>query len=63
MEVELKNPGKLLKAIDVAHVLNVSKAFAYQLMQKGSIPTVKIQGARRVRQEDLLRFIEENVSK
>lgn len=56
-------PESLLKASQVARILNISRAFAYQLMQKGVIPTVKILGARRVRSEDLSRFIEENVSK
>lgn len=52
----------LLKASDIARILNISKAFAYQLMQKGDIPTVKIGGARRVRPEDLERYIQENIS-
>lgn len=54
---------KLLKAKQVAETLNVSRAFAYRLMQTGMIPTVKIQGAKRVMQDDLLRFIQENKSK
>jgi excisionase family DNA binding protein len=54
---------KLLRASEVAEILDVSRAFAYQLMQKGILPTVKILGARRVRPEDLTRFIQENISK
>jgi excisionase family DNA binding protein len=61
MAIQIQPPEKLLKAVQVAEILNVSRAFAYQLMQKGVIPTVKILGARRVRHEDLLRFIQENV--
>jgi excisionase family DNA binding protein len=63
MEVitETRLPSRLLKATEVAQILNVSKAFVYQLMQKGELPTVKILGARRVRTEDLSRFIEENI--
>ena len=60
--IQIQPPEKLLKAVQVAEILNVSRAFAYQLMQKGLIPTVKILGAKRVRQEDLLRFIQENIS-
>ncbi len=63
MSLDLRPPERLLKAVQVAQILNVSRAFAYQLMRKGVIPTVKILGARRVRQEDLHRFIQENVSK
>lgn len=55
---ELPNP--LLKAGDVARVLNISKAFAYHLMNSGKLPTVRIEGARRVRLVDLQRYIEEN---
>lgn len=57
---QLPNIERLLRATDVAEVLNVSPAFAYQLMQKGQIPSVRIGGARRVRLEDLTRFIEKN---
>ena len=58
-----QNIERLLRAKEVADILSVSTAFVYQLMQKGLIPTVKILGARRVRSEDLQRFIQESVSK
>lgn len=48
----------LYKAGDVAAILKVSRSFAYRLMQKGSLPTVKIGKTRRVRAEDLLAYIE-----
>jgi excisionase family DNA binding protein len=51
-------PEKLLKAIEVAETLNVSRAYAYRLMQQGKIRTVIIGRARRVRPEDLTLFIE-----
>lgn len=51
----------LLKAKDIARILNISRAFAYRLMQTGEIRTVKIGGARRVRKSDLVTFIEENI--
>lgn len=51
-------PEKLLKAFEVAEILNISPAFAYRLMQKGRIRTVAIEGARRVRPEDLRLYIE-----
>ena len=63
MNYEVQSPTKLLKAVQVAEILNVSRAFAYQLMQKGLIPTVKILGARRVCPEDLNRYIQQNKSK
>jgi len=50
----------LLKGNDVARMLNISRAFAYQLMRQGEIPTVKIGNAVRVRKEDLLAYIDQN---
>lgn len=41
----------LLKGNDVARMLNISRAFAYQLMRQGEIPTVRIGNAVRVRKE------------
>ena len=50
----------LLKAKDVAEILQISRAMAYNLMQRGEIPTVRIGKARRVRPEDLIKYIESN---
>ena len=52
---------KLLRAIEVARILNVSRAFAYRLMQQGRIRTVVISKTRRVRLEDLNDFIEKSL--
>lgn len=57
-----KLPERLLKASEVAEILNVSKAFAYQLMQQGKIRTVVMQSARRVRPKDLAAFIEASLN-
>jgi excisionase family DNA binding protein len=51
-------PQRLLTAVEIARLLNISRAFAYQLMKRGKIRTVSMEGARRVRPEDLLQFIE-----
>jgi excisionase family DNA binding protein len=59
---EFNYSEKLLRAVDVAEILNISRAFAYQLMQRGDIRTVFIGGARRVRPEDLRKYIEESLS-
>ena len=53
----------LLKAKDVAEILQISRAMAYSLMQRGEIPTVRIGKARRVRPEDLIKYIESNTNK
>ena len=52
------NRDELLTASDVARILNVSLAFAYQLMQRGEIPTVHLGRSRRVRPSDLEDFID-----
>lgn len=53
----------LLKAKEVAKILKISRAMAYTLMQRGEIPTVRIGKARRVRPEDLIKYIESNTYK
>lgn len=50
----------LLKAKDVAEILQISRAMAYNLMLRGEIPTVRIGKCRRVRPEDLIKYIESN---
>lgn len=54
--------SKLLRAAEVAQILNVSRAFAYRLMQQGKIRTVAIAKSRRVRPADLQDFIDKNLS-
>ncbi len=49
---------QLLKAADVARVLNVSVPMAYRLMQRGEIPVVRINSAVRVKPSDLQAYIE-----
>ena len=55
-------PTPLLKATDIAEMLNISRAFAYRLMKQGDIPTVQIGRAVRVRPSDLHSYILQNVS-
>lgn len=47
----------LLTAEQVAELLNCSKAAVYAWAQEGSIPSVKINGARRFIKEDILDWI------
>ncbi len=48
----------LMKAAEVASILQISRALAYRLMQQGQIPTVRIGGIRRVWSTDLYELIE-----
>jgi len=58
---KLPTEDKLLKAIEVAEILNISRAMAYRLMQTKRIPTVRIGTARRVRPADLQIYIKTNL--
>jgi excisionase family DNA binding protein len=51
---------RLLRANEVADILNVSRAMAYKLMQRGMIPTVHIGNSKRVRPADLQNYIRDN---
>jgi excisionase family DNA binding protein len=57
-----KSPSRLLKAREVARRLNVSKAMAYRLMQRGEIRCVRIGTAVRVRPTDLTAYIQANLT-
>ena len=56
-------PEKLLKAVDVAEILNISRALSYQLLQNGDIPTVRINRAVRVRPIDLEGYIRKHLNR
>ena len=49
----------LLDSLKVAEILRVSRSFAYLLMKRGDLPTVRIGNAIRVRATDLENFIRE----
>jgi excisionase family DNA binding protein len=53
----LSETGRLLKAIEIAKILQISRSTAYQMMLRNDIPTVHIGKAVRVRQSDLDEFI------
>ena len=52
---------KLLTADDVAEILQVSLSFAYALLSRGELPSVRLGRAVRVRPQDLDEFIESSV--
>ena len=53
--------SRLLKAPDVARILNISDGAAYQLIQQGKLPSIRIGRSVRVREEDLDDFIKNNL--
>ena len=56
------NEEHLLTSEEVAQKLHVSRSFAYLLMKRGDIPTVRIGTAVRVRPKDLEQYISERAS-
>lgn len=52
----------LLTGNDVANILKVSRSFAYLLMKRGEIPSLRLGRSIRVRPVDLDNFITSRVS-
>jgi excisionase family DNA binding protein len=48
----------LLKIPEVATSLGISRAKVYELMADGSLPSVKIDGCRRIRASDLVGYVD-----
>lgn len=57
-----KEITNLLTGEQVAQKLNISKSFAYRLMQRGELPFVQIGRAVRVRESDLRQYIVANLN-
>ena len=62
MDVPRIESGKLLKATDVAEILNISRSLTYRIIQAGQIRSVRIGHAKRVRPADLADYITRNLS-
>ena len=62
MEAQSYNQEILLKATQIAEILNISNSMAYRIIQTGEIRSVQIGAARRVRPEDLQFYIQENLT-
>jgi excisionase family DNA binding protein len=56
------NIPHLLKGKDIAEILNISRSFAYYIMQSGEIPTVRLGHSVRVRPQDLTDYIEKRLN-
>jgi excisionase family DNA binding protein len=51
---------RLLKASEVARILNISRSLVYRLIHTGKIPSIRINQVVRIHHDDLNRFIEGN---
>lgn len=54
----------LLKGSDVADELGISRALAYRWMQNGTLPVLRVAGARSIRvpRQALLDWVKENTA-
>jgi excisionase family DNA binding protein len=53
--------GVLLTPHDVSAILQTSRSFTYRLLQVGAIPVVRLGKACRIRPQDLVEYIENNL--
>ena len=51
---------QLLKPAEVADILRISRAMAYAMLKRGTIPKVRIGNVVRVKRSDLEQFLHEN---
>jgi len=58
--MNLQEGVPLLKATEVADILNISRSLVYRLIHTGEIPSIRINQAVRVHQDDLYSYIENN---
>ncbi|MBC7559807.1 MAG: helix-turn-helix domain-containing protein [Dermatophilaceae bacterium] len=49
----------LFRVTEVAGFLGLSRAKTYELMKSGALPSVKVDGCRRIKADDLHRFVDD----
>ena len=49
----------LFRVTEVAGFFGLSRAKTYELMKSGALPSVKVDGCRRIKADDLRRFVDE----
>jgi excisionase family DNA binding protein len=52
------NDKLLYRIPEVAHYLSLSRSKVYELVRAGVLPSIKIDGVRRVRGADVLAYVE-----
>jgi excisionase family DNA binding protein len=50
--------SRLLKSGEVSSILKISRSLVYRMMQTGVLPTVRFGSSVRVRERDLVEFIQ-----
>lgn len=49
----------LFRVTEVAGFLGLSRAKTYELMKSGALPSVKLDGCRRIKADDLRQFVDD----
>jgi excisionase family DNA binding protein len=49
----------LFRVPEVAGFLGLSRAKTYELMKSGALPSVKLDGCRRIKADDLRQFVDD----
>jgi excisionase family DNA binding protein len=55
---KVMNEKLLYRIGEVAHYLSLSRSKTYELVRAGHIPSVRIDGVRRVRGADVVAYVE-----
>ena len=58
MEGRVMDEKLLYRVNEVAADLSLSRSTVYELVRSGVLPSVRIGGARRIRGEDLARYVD-----
>jgi excisionase family DNA binding protein len=61
--IDLENDPEFMTAAEIAKVLHIATSYAYLLMQRKEIPTVRIGRSIRVRRVDLEKYINDHYQK
>ncbi len=62
MQTEARSEEALLTPEDLADYLRCSRTFAYQILARGEIPSLKLGKLRRIRRSDADLYIEKKVA-
>ena len=62
MQTEARGEEALLTPEELAHYLNCSRTFAYLILGRGEIPSLKLGKLRRIRRQDADLYIEQKMS-
>ena len=62
MQTETRSDEALLTPEELADYLKCSRTYAYQILARGDIPSLKLGKLRRIRRQDAELYIEKKVS-